>query len=90
MSGAKVSAPVTCQVEVDCGGTATLVALRTQKVAGKTLKKGAVLAKGRYAVGAGEKGTVVLKATRTGKKALKKVKKAKLKLGRTTKKVSLR
>ncbi len=49
-----------------------------------------MLAKGRYAVGAGEKGTVVLKATRTGKKALKKVKKAKLKLGRTTKKVSLR
>ena len=90
VSGSKVTAPVTCQVEVDCGGAATLVALKTQKVAGKTLKKGTVLAKGSYAVDAGAKGKVVLKATKKGKKALKKVKKAKLKLGNKAKRVTLR
>ncbi|GAA1830232.1 hypothetical protein GCM10009812_23340 [Nocardioides marinus] len=81
---------MTCLVEVDCGGSATLVALKTQKVAGKTLKKGTVLAKGSYTVDAGARGKVVLKATKQGKKALKKVKKARLTLGSTTKKVTLR
>ncbi|CAM4017629.1 hypothetical protein NOMA109596_18910 [Nocardioides marinus] len=90
VSGSKVTAPVTCLVEVDCGGSATLVALKTQKVAGKTLKKGTVLAKGSYTVDAGARGKVVLKATKQGKKALKKVKKARLTLGSTTKKVTLR
>ena len=90
VSGSKVTAPVTCQVEVDCGGTATLVALKTQKVAGKKLKKGTVLAKGGYTVEAGSTSTVVLKATKNGKKALKKVKKATLKLGKKAKKVKLR
>ena len=90
VSGSKVTAAVTCQVEVDCGGTATLVALKTQKVAGKKLTKGTVLAKGSYTVEAGSKSTVVLKATKKGKKALKKVKKAKLKLGKKSKKVKLR
>ena len=90
VSGSKVTAAVTCQVEVDCGGAATLVALKTQKVAGKKIKKGTVLAKGSYAVDAGAKGKVVLKATKKGKVALKKVKKATLKLGSTTKKVTLR
>ena len=90
VSGSKVTASVTCQVAVDCGGTATLLALKTQKVGGTTLKKGSVLARGSYTVDAGDKGKVVLKATKQGKKALGRVTRATLKLGVTTTKVTLR
>jgi len=90
VAGAKVKAKVVCKDDEGCGGVATLVALKTQKVAGKKIKKGSVLAEGTYVLESGEKSKVVLKASKKTKKALKKVKKAKLKLGNKAKKVKLR
>jgi uncharacterized repeat protein (TIGR01451 family) len=90
VAGSKVKAPVVCKDDEGCGGVATLVALKTQKVAGKKITKGTVLAEGTYVLESGEKSKVVLKASKKGKKALKKVKKAKLTLGKKSKKVTLR
>ena len=90
VAGSKVKAPVVCKDDEGCGGVATLVALKTQKVAGKKITKGTVLAEGTYVLESGEKSKVVLKASKKTKKALKKVKKATLKLGNKAKKVTLR
>ena len=93
VTGTKVAAQVACTSATDgCAGTATLVALKTQKLGGTKIRKGTTLATSRYSVGADSTGKVVLKATKKGRKALrsKKVRKARLSMGGTTRTVTLR
>jgi hypothetical protein len=85
-----VTASLACEATAECGGQARLVALRSQKVKGSQVRKGQVLAVGRYAVEAGERGRVVLKATRAGKKVLDRIGKAQLRLGGQGTTVTLR
>ena len=85
----KVLAKVECEAS-ECGGTAKLVATKTQKVKGTKIRKGQLLAKGRYSLDEGQKRSVTLKATGKGKKVLKKIRKATLKLGSSTRVVKVR
>ena len=85
-----VTASLACEATAECGGQASLVALRTQQVKGSRVRKGQVLAVGRYAVEAGERGRVVLKATRAGSKVLGRIGKAQLRLGGEGTTVTLR
>lgn len=75
-----------------CTGTLTLVAARTQKIGGTTVRAGAVLARSTFKIAPGKRATVHLKATKLGKKALrsKALKKAKIKIGNRSKTVTVR
>jgi hypothetical protein len=89
----RVAASVSCgSGETTCTGTAKLVALRTQRVAGKLLRKGTVLATTTYSVAAGSVDRVVLRTTRRGHRVLPAagLRKAQLRVGDQARTVSLR
>lgn len=68
----RISAAVMCDDGgTRCTGTVSLVALRTQRVAGRVLRKGTVLATATYAVAADSAGQVVLRTTRRGHQSLR-------------------
>lgn len=93
LAGSTVATSVSCSSgTTDCTGTATLVALKTQKVAGRTVRKGAVLATATYRVRAGKQSVVKLKPTALGTKVLKAkgLKKATLKVGKKSRTVTVR
>jgi hypothetical protein len=89
----RVAANVSCgSGETTCTGTAKLVALRTQRVAGKVLRKGTVLASATYVVAAGSVDRVVLRSTRRGQRVLPAagLRRAQLRVGDQVRTVSLR
>ena len=93
VSGSSVSAAVRCGNGGGvCKGQASLVAVSTVRVGGRTIKAGTVLAKGAYRIRSGTKGTVKLHTTAAGRKALgsKALKKAKLTIGGDTRTVRLK
>ncbi|HYF74779.1 MAG TPA: hypothetical protein VD864_18270 [Nocardioides sp.] len=63
-----------------CRGQATLVAASTQNVGGQVVRKGALLAKATYKIRSGSRATLQLKQTAVGKKALRGLKKAQLRI----------
>ncbi|MCW2772381.1 MAG: hypothetical protein JWN91_707 [Nocardioides sp.] len=89
----KVAATVKCGAGGgSCKGVATLVASSTQKVNGKAVKKGTVLARATYKIKSGKKVTLQLEKTGPGRKALasSSIKKASLTIGGDTVTVRIR
>jgi uncharacterized repeat protein (TIGR01451 family) len=93
VSESRVAATVRCGAGGgSCKGQATLVASSTQRVNGKVVKKGTVLARASYKIKSGKKVTLQLKKTGPGRKALasSSIKKASLTIGGVTKTVRIR
>lgn len=89
----RVTAAVSCASgETTCTGTVKLVALRTQRLAGRVLHKGAVLATTTFSVAAGDVDRVVLRTTRRGQRVLHadRLRRAELRVGDHARTVSLR
>ncbi|WP_345525659.1 hypothetical protein [Nocardioides endophyticus] len=89
----RVAADVSCASGVTtCTGKVMLVALRTQRVAGKVLRKGTVLATTTYSIAAGSVDRVVLRTTRRGQRVLPAagLHRAQLRVGDHVQTVSLR
>jgi len=74
-----------------CRGPVRLVARSKQKLGGKLVKKGTILASTTYTVKAGKTAKVKLKASKVGKKALKSksLRRAQIRLGSTTRSVNV-
>jgi hypothetical protein len=74
-----------------CDGAVRLVALRTQRVGGKVVREGTLLARGSYRLSVGATGSVVLKVTTAGKRALSAgLRQGELRAGGVTRTVRLR
>ena len=70
-----------------CSGKAKLISLRTVKVGKKKVRKGSVLAKGTFRFNSAGKRKLNLKLTKKGRIAVKKTRKALLKLSSGEQKV---
>ncbi len=70
-----------------CSGKARLISVKTVKVGKKKVRKGSVLAKGRFKLNKAGKRKLNLKVTKKGRIALKKTRKAMLKLSSGEKKI---
>ncbi|MCW2845839.1 MAG: hypothetical protein JWN22_3755 [Nocardioides sp.] len=93
VSASKVVTTVRCHTGGGvCRGQATLVAATTQRVHGKLVRKGTVLARTTYKIRSGAKVTLRLQKTAVGKVALggAQVKRATLRIGGTTRTVRLK
>ena len=73
-----------------CRGRATLVAASTRTVGGHVVKKGALLAKATYKIRSGSRATLQLKQTALGKKALRVLKNAQLRIDGEVRTVRIR
>ena len=81
----RVVANVKCSDK--CSGRAKLISLKTVKVGKKKVRKGSVLAKGRFSFNSAGERRLSLKLTRKGRIAMKKTRRAMLKLSSGEKKV---
>ncbi|HEY0951792.1 DUF11 domain-containing protein [Nocardioides sp.] len=81
VTSARVAATVKCGAGGGvCRGRAALVAASTQKVGGHLVKRGAVLAQATYRIRSGSRATLQLKQTALGKRALRGLTKAQLRI----------
>jgi hypothetical protein len=89
----RITANVSCASgETTCTGKVRLVALRTQRVAGKVLRKDTVLGTAAFSVAAGSVDRVVLRSTRRGHRVLQAagLRRAQLRVGDQAQTVKLR
>jgi hypothetical protein len=93
LTAARATTPVSCGSGVGaCRGQATLSAVKTQRINGHVVKKGALLAQATYKIKAGHKTVVKMKKTSLGKNVLgaKSLTKAKLRIGGKVRTVHLK